>query len=110
MTLRKGDVCFVNLSGGFGHEQTGVRPGIVLTTTDTNIVIVVPVTSNAEALRFSHTLLIRATKRNGLERDSVALLFHVRAVDVRRITSVCGALTPSVRIDIDRELRRLLRL
>lgn len=40
--MQKGDVCVVNLSDGFGHEQGGVRPGLVLATTDTSIVVVIP--------------------------------------------------------------------
>ena len=75
MTLRKGDICLVNLDGGFGHEQFGKRPALILATTDTHIVVVVPITSNAEALRFSHTFLLKANTGNGLTHDSVALLF-----------------------------------
>lgn len=100
----------MNLSGGFGHEQGGVRPGLVLATTDTSIVVVIPLTSNKEALRFSHTLLLRATKQNGLAHDSVALLFHIRAVDVRRVVEISGRLTLSVLRGIDRQLKELLRL
>lgn len=100
-------MCPVNLSGGVGHEQFGSRPAVVLATTDTNIVIVIPVTANTEALRFSHTLLLPVTKQNGLSKESVALLFHVRAVDTRRVEKVCGSLDAIVRRGIDKGLRRL---
>ncbi len=110
MTLRKGDVCLVNLAGAFGHEQTGVRPAFVLATTDTRILIVIPVTSNIGALRFSHTLFIKAVKNNGLTEDSVALLFHIRAIDTRRVTEQCGKVTPTVQNEIDKKLRSLLSL
>jgi mRNA interferase MazF len=107
MTLRKGDICLVNLSGGVGHEQFGSRPAVVLATTDTNIIIVIPVTANTEALRFSHTLLLPTTKQNGLLRESVALLFHVRAVDTRRVERMCGSLDAATRRVVDKGLRRL---
>lgn len=110
MKLRKGDIGLVNLSGGFGHEQSGIRPAIILAATDTHIVIVIPLTSNTEALRFSHTLLLTANKGNGLVQDSVALLFHIRAIDARRISEVCGKVKPSVQSDIDKKLRHLLGL
>jgi mRNA-degrading endonuclease toxin of MazEF toxin-antitoxin module len=110
MKLRKGDVCLANLSGGFGHEQGGVRPATVLAMTDTSIVIAIPLTSNTEALRFSHTLLLPASKGNGLAEDSVALLFHLRAIDMRRIVEISGRLAPLILTDIDRRLRKLLSL
>jgi|SRR3989338_1607953 len=110
MNLRKGDVCLVNLDGGFGHEQVGTRPALVLAATDTRIVIVIPLTSNAEALRFSHTLLLHADKSNGLAQDSVVLLFHVRAIDARRISELCGKIRSSVQHNVDKKLRSLLEL
>lgn len=42
MMLHKGDICLVNLEGGFGHEQVGKRPALVLAATDTRIVVVIP--------------------------------------------------------------------
>ena len=110
MMLRKGDVCLLNLEVGFGHEQSGKRPALILATTDTSIVVVIPLTSNTEALRFSHTFLLQANKGNGLTNDSVALLFHIRAVDARRISELCGRIQSSVQRRVDEKLRRLLEL
>ena len=110
MRIRKGDVCLINLSGAFGHEQSGIRPAVILALTKTNIAIVIPLTTNLGALRFAHTLTIEATKQNGLTTDSVALLFHVRAVDSRRIEQRCGHVEAAVQRDIDDGLRELLGL
>ena len=110
MTFRKGDICLVNLGGAFGHEQTGIRPALVLATTNTRILIVIPITSNTDALRFSHTFLLKANKDNDLTQDSVALLFHIRAIDARRVTEQCGKVAPAVRNEIDKKLRHLLSL
>lgn len=110
MTLHKGDVCLVNLGDAFGHEQTGIRPALVLATTDTHILIVIPITSNTDALRFSHTFLLDADTNNGLTKDSVALLFHIRAIDARRVTARCGKISLAVRKEIDNKLRCLLLL
>ena len=109
MKLRKGDVCFVNL-GGVGHEQSGNRPAIVLAATRTKIAVVIPVTANTEALRFVHTLPLRATMQSGLQRDSVALLFHIRAIDERRVEKILGRLSPETRAEIDQGLRKLIDL
>lgn len=110
MMLKKGDVCSANLSGGLGHEQFGSRPAIVLTSTDTSIVIVVPVTSNLRAQRFSHTVLLSATRGNGLIKQSVALLFHIRAIDSRRIEHIIGHLSSSEVNKINKGIRHLLKI
>lgn len=108
--MQKGDICFANLAPAFGHEQSGGRPAVVLAVTDTRIVIVVPLTSHGEALRFSHTLPIRATTNNGLAADSVALLFHIRAIDARRVERVCGHLEPTTLTRINTALKKLLNM
>jgi len=110
MRIRKGDICFVNLTGAFGHEQSGVRPAVVLALTKTSIAIVIPLTTNFDALRFAHTLTIEATKQNGLTKDSAALLFHIRAIDSKRIEQKCGHVEAAVQRDIDDGLRELLGL
>ena len=108
--MQKGDICFANLAPAFGHEQAGERPALVLAVTDTRIVVVVPLTSHTEALRFPHTFLVHATTDNGLEVDSVALLFHIRAIDARRIERVCGRLEPVMLKHINAALKRLLNV
>lgn len=110
MRLRKGDVCLANLASGFGHEQSGIRPVIILAATSTKIVVIIPITSNRDALRFPHTLALKATGQNGLMRDSVALLFHIRAIDERRIEEICGHLEVDVLKEIDDSLREFLAL
>lgn len=110
MKIRRGDVCFVNLTGAFGHEQSGIRPAIVLVLTKTSIAVVIPLTTNLDALRFTNTITIEATKRNGLTEASVALLFHIRAVDSRRIEQRCGCVEEGVQGAIDEGVRELLGL
>ncbi len=110
MRLRKGDVCLIKLSGGLGHEQSGNRPAVILAATRTNIVVVIPITGNREALRFSHTLPLKPTTKNGLALDSVALLFHIRAIDGRRVEQVLGRLEATAQDEIDHVLRNFLSL
>ena len=74
--MKKGDVCIIDLSLGTGHEQHGKRPAVLISDTKTNIAIVVPITSNTEALKFPHTLIIAPDKQNKLEQKSIAMIFH----------------------------------
>ncbi len=67
--------------------------------------IVVPLTSQREALRFPGTFLIPRGAGNGLSEDSVALVFQVRAVDRARVGMVLGRLSPTDLATLERELR-----
>ena len=73
--MKKGDVCIIDLSHGTGHEQYGKRPAVLISDTKTNIAIVVPITSNTEALKFPHTLIIAPDKQNKLDQKSIAMIW-----------------------------------
>ena len=62
------------------------------------------------ALRFPYTLLVKPTKTNGLNTDSVALIFQIGALDVKRFQKKIGILENSYLKRIDDSLRNLLKL
>ena len=72
--LNPGDVVLVGLPLSNGHEQHGLRPGILITGLTRDLVTAVPLTTNNEALFFPHTLSVKPTKNNGLSFSSVALI------------------------------------
>ena len=49
--------------------------------------IVIPLTSNIQALRFPHTIEIKPSKKNNLDSISVGLIFQIRALDKKRFKS-----------------------
>ncbi|MBI3459270.1 type II toxin-antitoxin system PemK/MazF family toxin [Candidatus Azambacteria bacterium] len=108
--MKKGDICVVDLFLGIGHEQNGKRPAIFFADTKTNIAIIIPLTSNIEALRFPYTLTIRPDKDNNLDEESVALIFHLRAVDNKRLSSPLGKINKQLIGKIDSILKKLLNL
>ena len=89
----------------YGHEQSGLRPAILLSMQN-NIALVVPLTSNTTALRFSATLPISPNKTNGLSETSVALAFQLRAIDTQRVVKRIGMLNAK---DI-RSLNKIIRI
>jgi mRNA-degrading endonuclease toxin of MazEF toxin-antitoxin module len=92
MKTASGSIVLIDLGAApFGHEQAGLRPAVVLSVTN-GMAIVVPLTSNTASLRFSATLPVGPTKRNGLATSSVALAFHIRSVDARRVVKHFGNL------------------
>jgi len=108
--MKKGDVIVVKLASGAGHEQFGERPAILISDTKTGIVIVIPLTANLEALRFPYVLTILPDKKNNLTQESVALVFHIRAIDRSRIIEVIGKIDVSAQKKINNFLRDMLKI
>lgn len=106
--MKKGEIWLVELPGVNGHEQYGRRPAILIADTATSVVIIVPCTSNVQALRFPYTVRLSASKRNCLEMNSIALVLQIRAIDRRRLQEKIGMLEKSFISEIDRVLRQLL--
>src|SRR3989338_3527896 len=108
--MKKGDVSIIDLSIGTGNEQYGKMPAVLISDTKTNIAIVVPITSNTEALKFPHTLIIVPDKQNKLEQKSIAMIFQLRAVDKTRITKIIGRLNKNIGDTLDKMIRKMLNL
>lgn len=108
--MKKGEIWLVEFPSTNGHEQTGSRPVIILADTESNISIVIPFTSNLQALRFPHTLEIKPTKGNGLIALSIALIFQIRAIDKKRLTKKIGELDNPNLKEVDAILKMLLKI
>jgi mRNA interferase MazF len=95
--VKPGDIFWVELPLGSGHEQSGRRPAIVLQdeeyATGLPLVIMVPMTGAIAASRFAGTLTIEPDETNGLRKTSVAMVFQVRAIDRRTIREQIGSLS-----------------
>ena len=76
----------------------------------TGLVIVIPLTSSLETLKFPHTLRVDSSRENGLEKDSIALTFQIRAIDKRRFKHKIGNLENNYLKEMDKMLRNLLKL
>jgi mRNA interferase MazF len=88
-----GSIVIIDLGNApFGHEQAGLRPGVVLSEQN-GVVVIIPLTTNTTALRFSATFAIVDDNQNGLTVPSVALVFQIRAVDVGRIVKRIGTIS-----------------
>jgi mRNA interferase MazF len=93
MRLERGTVALVQLDPTEGHEQSGIRPCIVVSDPDVTadqrfpLVCVVPVTGVPGKGALYPTL---APGGSGLSKQSYALVDHVRSVDKRRMRRVYG--------------------
>ncbi len=86
-----GDLHWIEFPARGGRAQTGRRPAIIAQQASTlPTVLVIPLTSQQDALRFPGSVLVEANKENGLRHDSVALVFQLTAVDKRYIADRLG--------------------
>lgn len=114
--MARGDIVLVNLPGAVraGREQTGSRPALIVhdnsTESTLSVIMIVPFTSNLNANRFSHTIIVHPSSQNGLSVDSVLLIFQLRAIDRNRISKSIGHLEDDVLSQVDKELKSLLGL
>jgi mRNA interferase MazF len=56
-------------------------------------ILVIPLTTQLEALRFTGTVIVEPDATNKLPRRSVALVFQLGAIDRRRMESQIGTLS-----------------
>jgi len=66
MGRSRGDIWFVDLTDARGHEQSGLRPAVVLAVSYGGMTIVVPLTTTPTAFSFPHTYGIEKSSQNGL--------------------------------------------
>ena len=99
--MNVGDIYWARFPGGAGHAQSGRRPAIVLqnasATARISTVLVVPLTTQLASLRFPGTVLIETEERNNLRRNSVALLFQLRAMDKIFFDDKIGTVSSAIR-------------
>ena len=108
--MKKGEIWLIELPSANGHEQGGSRPAIILSDTETNISIIIPLTSNLQSLRFPYSLEIRPNKSNGLASISSALIFQIRAIDKKRLKRRIGDLDEPILKEIDTMIKNLFKL
>lgn len=108
--MKKGEIWILNLPLLDGREQRGIRPGLVIGDTKTGMIITIPLTSNIQVLRFPQTVEIKRSQRNGLDKDSIAMVFQIQSLDKKRFVKMVGELEDVKLNEIDGMLRNLLNL
>ena len=109
--MNKGEIWIIDFPSKSGREQSGTRPSLVIGDTGTNLALVIPLTSNLQALtKLPYTLKINRSKENNLNKDSVALVLQLQTLDKKRFISRIGVLEESYLGEIDKEIKKLLRL
>lgn len=107
--MRKGEIWFVELPEGKGHEQKGERPALVLGRAN-GLTVIVPLTGNIDKATFPFTQHIEPTPENGLSKDSIALVFQISSMDDTRFKRKIGAIQKAQQDAIDKLVLDLLKI
>lgn len=108
--MKKGEIWLANLPQQIGKEQLGERPALVIADTEVGLIIVIPLTSNLKLSKYQHTIKISPSKQNSLDKESIAPIFQLRAVDKKRMLYKIGNLENHYLEEINKALKNLLKL
>ena len=92
--MNVGEIFWVEFPARGGRAQSGRRPAIVVQKEKTlPTVLLIPLSTQQDALRFSGTVLVESDANNHLRQPSVALVFQLTAVDKNFIKDKLGAIS-----------------
>jgi mRNA interferase MazF len=104
--VRRGDVRRLRVPKGLGHEQRGVRYGVIVQADallPRSVVLVAPTSASARAASFRPVIEVRGSVTR-------VLVEQVGAVDVSRLGDRVGSLDVEELSDVDDALRTVLAL
>ena len=109
--MARGDVLLVGLPASDKREQSGRRPAVAVQTDVAGepMLMIAPITSNLNALRFKFTVQIEPAAENGLNVPSVVMIFQMRLIDKGRFLKKIGSLSDDVMAKVDFEIWKMLR-
>ncbi|RIK41648.1 MAG: hypothetical protein DCC55_11235 [Chloroflexi bacterium] len=109
--MARGDVLLVSLPVSGGREQSGRRPAVAVQAdlAGEPMLMVVPITSNLTALRFTFSVRVEPSTENGLTVPSVVMVFQMRAIDKARIIRKLGQMSSTDMSRIDAVIWQMLK-
>ncbi|MEM8831048.1 MAG: type II toxin-antitoxin system PemK/MazF family toxin [Cyanobacteria bacterium P01_G01_bin.19] len=115
MSIKRGEIYFVNLNPVKGKEQAGKRPVLVLSIDPINqlpLVVTVVVGTKGENISRDYPTNVRvSTAESGLPLETVFLGFQIRSLDLARFTNEpAGRLTKEKMSEIETVVRYCLGL
>lgn len=110
---QRGEVWWADLDPHFGHEQSGLRPVLIISATSFNtgrfnMAMVLPLTTTLRGWRTRVRIL---PPEGGVTQPSEILCDQLRAIDLRRVSRrIGGPVTPATLQSVELILRTLLEL
>ena len=111
--MQAGDIYLIEIPASGGHEQSGLRPAIIvqeMALEKLPTVLIVPPTSKQKAADFPFTFIIEPDQMNNLNAVSVALIFQLRAIDKKRVKNKIGKIGLEKMELLKQSLREIMEL
>ncbi len=107
--MKHGDIYLVDFNPSVGHEFQKERPAIVIQSDETlkssNLITVMPLTSNLKNKR-ADDLLIKKSKKNSLFSDSIVKVEAIHAFDHFRFIRKIGEAESEIMDEIGNYLKK----
>ena len=111
-----GDIYLVEIPASVteGREQQGLRPAIIVQTSDNTdkipTILIIPFTTQIKASKFPFTFTVSPDSINNLSSVSVALIFQLRAIDKKRLKNKIGKLNSKDTEVLKQTIKTLLNI
>ncbi|ADL43318.1 transcriptional modulator of MazE/toxin, MazF [Caldicellulosiruptor obsidiansis OB47] len=112
MSAKRGEIWLVDLNPTRGHEQSGVRPAVIVSVDEFNscpadLVVVVPITSKNKNIPL-HVKI--QPKESRLDRESFAKPEDIRSISKERLVKKIGKLSDGKLKEFEEKIKVLLGL
>ena len=109
--ISQGEIYSVNLSPTQGHEQSGLRPVLIIQNDHLNrylsTAVIIPLSGNLDGKGRLSTYFLEHNS-SGLKKDSILLLFQIKTIDKSRLIKKIGKqLSPGIMQDIKNKLQEI---
>jgi len=115
MILKKGDIVWVEIPEADDenptHVQKNFRPALVIQKNinpNNSIITLITFTKVMSAINYQPSIEVKRSLTNGLECDSILLIFQMGAFDKRQITRKLGQLESVYLKETDKLIREML--
>lgn len=108
MKIKKGQIYLADLGEGYGSEQGGIRPVLVVQNNKGNkhspTILVACITSKAHSKHYLPTHYV-IPKHVGLKYDSLVMMEQIKVIDEKRIIKYIGKLSPKFMKILDKKIK-----
>lgn len=108
MKIKRGQIYLADLGEGYGSEQGGIRPVLVVQNNKGNkhspTILVACITSKAHSKHYLPTHYV-IPKHVGLKYDSLVMMEQIKVIDEKRIIKYIGKLSPNFMKILDKKIK-----
>lgn len=110
MNIERGQIWLINFNPNQGHEQSGIRPALILSTNQFNNsladkVIAIPLTSKNKGIPLDVSLL---PPEGGITKDSYIKCEDIRSLSKSRLIELWGNISIEKLNEVEKKIKLLL--